>query len=166
VLTRLDRTRRFTVAGRQVDAAVFEDKAFEDGKHVETALDYYAQADDGTVYYLGEDVDVYERGRVVGHPGAFRYGRDTSTLGIAMPARPRRGQRFTFERIPGRGSERNRVVSTSACVRTPAGVFRRALRIAGYLLPEREHETKYYARGVGLVAEFGGGGGVRLHSVR
>src|SRR5215210_6065375 len=35
VLTRLDRTRRFTVGGRRVDAAVFEDRAYEDGKHVE-----------------------------------------------------------------------------------------------------------------------------------
>src|SRR4051794_12214242 len=47
VLTRLNATKRFDVAGRPVDVAVFRDNAYEDGRLVESTLDYYAQADDG-----------------------------------------------------------------------------------------------------------------------
>jgi hypothetical protein len=157
VRTLLDRTKEFHVNGQTVEAAILEDRAYENGRLHEVALDYYAQADDGTVYYLGEDVDIYDKPgkRVVSHDGAFLYGRDTDTLGIAMPASPTPGKRFTFERIPGTGSETNRVVARSA----------RTLEIVGRLLPEKERETKWYRRGVGLLKEQGETGSTRLVSV-
>ena len=37
-----------------VGTLVFEDRAYEDGKSIEVALDYFAQDDKGTVFYLGE----------------------------------------------------------------------------------------------------------------
>ena len=41
--------------------------AYGDGRVLEVARDYYAQADDGSVWYFGEDVDNYEDGVVVDH---------------------------------------------------------------------------------------------------
>jgi hypothetical protein len=157
VRTLLDRTKEFRVDGEVVQAAILEDRAFENGRLHEVALDYYAQADDGTVYYMGEDVDIYDKAgkKVVSHEGAFLYGRDTKTLGIAMPANPTPGARFTFERIPGTGSETNRVVARDA----------RTLEIGARLLPEKERETKWYRRGVGLLKEQGATGSTRLVSV-
>jgi hypothetical protein len=148
-----DRRESFSVEGHTVRAAVIKDSACVNGKLHEMAWGYHAQADNGTVYYLGEDVNIHRKGKVVGHSGAFRYGRDTTTFGIAMPAHPTGARRSTFERIPGQGSERNRVTDARPRFVTPAWTFNRALEIKGYVLPEREKEIKYYARGVGLIGE-------------
>ena len=44
--------------------------AFLDGRLTETAIDLYAQADDGSVWYLGEDVYDYDpAGRIVTSEG-------------------------------------------------------------------------------------------------
>jgi len=87
--TLLARKEPFTVAGQKVEAAVVEDRSLEEGELHEIALDYYAQADDGTVYYLGEDVDYYEDGRVIGmRERSGTAGRPTSW---AWPCRPTRG---------------------------------------------------------------------------
>jgi len=64
---RIERTAKpelrntFKVGEQTVEALVVEDREFEKGKLAEVALDYFARADDGTVYYLGEDVDEYNR---------------------------------------------------------------------------------------------------------
>ncbi|HYF25572.1 MAG TPA: hypothetical protein VD931_07540 [Baekduia sp.] len=166
VRTRLKRTEPFTVHGRRIHAMVVRDAAYADGVLKEIALDFFAQADDGTVYYLGEDVDNYDSTgkRVINHEGQFRYGRDTKTLGVAMPARPRPGQRFTFERIPGVGTETNRVSRLNATLKVPFGRFDDVLVIVGNA--EGEREVKRYGKGVGLLQERSAEGGVDLVSVR
>ncbi len=67
--TRVERTlmpekpKTFQIGGQTVEALVMEDRACEDGKLAEVALDYFAQDDSGTVCYLGEDVDEYADGK-------------------------------------------------------------------------------------------------------
>jgi hypothetical protein len=148
----LERTKRFSIGGRTVRAAVIEDRAYEDGELVERTLDYFAQADDGTVYYLGEDVDNYENGRVVDHEGSWLYGRDTSRLGVAMPARPRTGSRWRFEDVPGITVESDRVVDRLARVRVRGKTYRHVIRVREHSTPG-EIEHKLYARGTGLIRE-------------
>ena len=46
--------------GQEVEALVSQYIAYIDGRVEEVALDYYAQADDGAVWYLGEDVYDYD----------------------------------------------------------------------------------------------------------
>jgi hypothetical protein len=82
VRTLLDRTRTFEHRGESVEVAVIEDRAYIGGELVERTLDYFAQADDGTVHYFGESVDNYENGRIANHDGSFVYGRDTDHLGV------------------------------------------------------------------------------------
>ena len=72
-LTRLKRTRAFTVDGQRVETVIIRDRAYEDGHLVEDTLDYFAQADDGTVHYFGEHVDNIRRGRIVDHHGSWLY---------------------------------------------------------------------------------------------
>lgn len=161
--TLLHKTEPFTVGGDKIQAAIVEDRGYHDGRLREIALDYYAQATDGTVYYLGEDVNYFDRdGNVVGHHGAFRYPRDTKFLGVAMPAHPGPGDRYTTEKVPHQGSDRSRVVSTGNRVDVPAGSFHNALRVRGYVRPDNESEVKLYVRGVGLVSEADLGGRLQL----
>jgi hypothetical protein len=158
----LARTERFVVAGRSVQTAVIEDRAFEDGALVERTLDYFAQSDEGTVYYFGEDVDDYEGGRVVGHSGQWRYGRDTTTLGVAMLAHPRLGARWRFEDVPGITIESDEVVARIFRLRVRGRAYRDLIRVREFLEPERKVEYKLYARGVGVVRELPGDGRVEL----
>ena len=65
-----DLHKTFKIGKQQVEALVVEDREVEDGELAEVALDYFAQADDGTVLYLGEDVDEYKGGKVAGHSGS------------------------------------------------------------------------------------------------
>lgn len=154
VRTRLDRTEPFTVAGQAVQAVIIEDRAFEGGELVERTLDYYAQSDDGTVWYLGEDVDHYENGRVVGHEGAWRLGRETRTPGVAMPPHPRVGSRWRFEDVPGVTTEHDTVITGFERVEVENGtVYPDVLRVQEDLSPEGLSEYKWYARGVGEIRE-------------
>lgn len=154
VFTRLDTTRRFLVAGRPVDAAVFQDKDFEGGKHVETAIDYFAQADDGTVYYLGEVVRNYKDGKVVDTEGTWLLGRDTDVPGVAMPAHPRVGDRWHFEDVPGITTESDRVEETDLRVQAGARLFTGVVRVAEFTQPQGELEYKLYAAGTGIVVSY------------
>jgi hypothetical protein len=149
----LDTTEPFRVGDSTVRTAVIEDRAFEDGELVERTLDYFAQADDGTVYYFGEDVDDYSNGRVVGHKGAWRYGRHTERLGVAMPARPRFGDRWRFEDVPGITIETDLVVERLPGLRVRGSDYRDVIRVRESLQPEGVTEHKLYARGFGVVQE-------------
>ena len=166
VKTRLDRTESFQVDGQPVDVAVIRDQAFTAGELTEVAFDYYGQADDGTVHYFGEDVNYFEHGKLVGHEGAFRYGKDTETLGVAMPADPQPGETFVFERAPGVSVETNTVGEESPTAKVPAGTFDSTLAIHGYVKLEHEREVKLYARDVGTVQESSKTSLVKLVSVR
>jgi hypothetical protein len=154
VKTLLARTRRFDVAGQQVDAVVIRDDAYEDGKLVEQTFDYFAQADDGTVYYLGEDVDNIRRGKVVNHRGSWRFGRDTDVPGVAMPADPKVGDQWHFEDVPGITTESDRVEEVGMRARAGGRSFTGVIRIQEFTQPEGEVEYKLYAPGVGVIIEY------------
>jgi hypothetical protein len=144
-------TRTKVVDG--IRSAVVTVKDFEDGKLVEQTFDYYAQRKDGSVLYMGEDVNDLEDGKVVGHGGAWLAGRRGARPGLFMPAKPRRGQRFQQERAPGVAEDRSTVIGTERTVTTPAGRFEHCIKTRDYAPLDKITEHKYYCRGVGLVRE-------------
>ena len=161
----LDRTKPFEFGGRTVRAIVIEDRAFEDGELVERTLDYFAQADDGTVYYVGEDVDNYRNGKVVNHEGSWMYGRDTSKLGVAMPAGPQVGDRWRFEDVPGITVESDRVVSKLASLRVGGKTYTDVIRVRERALtPEGDRvqalRARHRADPRGAAGRAGGPGGL------
>jgi hypothetical protein len=166
VRTVLARTKRFVVEGRRVDAAIVRDDDYEDGKLVERTLDYFAQADDGTVYYLGEDVDNYRRGRVVDHEGSWLYGRDTDVLGVAMPADPQLGDQWRFEDVPGVTTESDRVEETGMRARAGGRDFGAVIRVQEFVQPEGEVEYKLYAPDAGVILEYPHDGRIALAGCR
>src|SRR4030095_267773 len=70
-------TRTFQLNGSGVATHVLQETEFADGQLKEISRNYFAQADDGTVYYFGETVDVYEDGAVVDHGGSWLVGGPT-----------------------------------------------------------------------------------------
>ena len=163
VLTLLERTKRFDVAGTPVDVAVIRDNAYEGGELVETTLDYFAQSDDGTVYYFGEDVQNVKNGKVVNRKGTWLYGRDTDVLGVAMPARPEVGAQYRLEDVPGVTSESNRVEEAGMRARVAGTLYTGVIRVQEFIQPEGAVEYKLYAPGVGQIIEYEPAGRAELH---
>ena len=60
------------------------------GKMVQSEIAFYAQADDGSVWYLGEYPEEFEGGKLAKTP-AWLHGREQARAGIVMPAEPRPG---------------------------------------------------------------------------
>jgi hypothetical protein len=155
--------KTFKVGKQTVEVLVMEDREFESGTLSEITLDYFAQADDGTVYYLGEDVDEYKDGKVVGHSGAWLYGKQTKVPGVLMPGNPKLGDKFRSEDVPKITTEDNEVVSIAETVTVPAGTYENCLKIKE-VLSDGAIEYKYYAKGVGCIRELPEGGDVALKS--
>jgi len=82
--TVLEKTRK--VAGIRV--LVLEEKAYQDDELIERALDYFAQHENGNVYYFGEKVNNYVDGRLDNHDGSWLAGKEGAVQGIMMPAAP------------------------------------------------------------------------------
>lgn len=162
-----DQRKTFKIGDQTVQALVMEDREFANNKLKEVALDYFAQSDEGTVYYLGEDVDSYRNGKVVGHSGAWRYGVHTKQLGVIMPAHPKVGDKFQPENVPKITREDDEVISASETVTVPAGTFKDCMKVREKL-SDGKVEHKFYAPTVGVVKEATADGEVVLktHTAR
>jgi hypothetical protein len=153
-----------TVAGEPVTVVLVKD--FEDGELVEETRDYYAQDAEGAVWYMGEHVDDYEDGRIVGHDGQWFAGRRGAVAGLFMPVDPQVGQLFEQERAPGVAEDRSTVVDLGRRVTTPAGRFSGCIKTRDEAPLDRLVEFKFYCPGVGLVREVGQTGQSNLVSFR
>jgi len=158
-----DLHKTFKIGDQTIEALVVEDREFADGKLAEVTLDYFAQDDDGIVYYLGEDVDEYKNNKVVGHSGAWLLGKDTQTPGVLMPAHPKVGDKFMSEDVPKITWEKDEVVSVSETVIVPAGTYKNCVKIKE-VASDGTTEYKFYAPGIGCVKEAGSDGDLPLKS--
>jgi len=154
VQTVLRAPKRFVIGGRPVDALVIRDEAFEDGERIEIALDYFAQSDDGTVYYLGEDVKNIRNGKVVDTKGTWLFGKDTDVPGVVMPAQPKLDERFRSEDVPGITTESDKVEETGLRAKVGTRLYTNVIRTSEFIQPEGEVEYKLYAPGVGRIVEY------------
>jgi hypothetical protein len=155
--------RTFRVNSKNVEAFAVEDREWEDGQLAEVAIDYFAQADDGTVYYLGEDVDEYENGKIKSHEGSWTLGRDTDVPGIIIPAHPKVGDKFMSEDVSREIMEHDEVISTTESAKVPATNYQNCVKVKEGL-SDGTTEHKYYAIGVGVVRETPSAGDVLLIS--
>ncbi len=163
VVTRVLRGTR-TIAG--VRSAIVGVREYEDGELVESTRDYYAQRRDGNVFYMGEHVDNYEDGRIVGHDGQWFAGRRGAQPGLFMPTQPEVGQVFEQERAPGVAEDRSTVIQLGRRVTTPAGRFSGCIKTRDEAPLDRLVEFKFYCPGIGLVREVGQTGQSDLISFR
>ncbi len=76
-----------------METRVIEDREEIDGKLIEVARDYYAMNRQTLdVYYFGDDVDIYQNGKVVGHAGSWHSGVDGARFGLMLPGKQHRGR--------------------------------------------------------------------------
>lgn len=147
--------KTFTLNGQTVDSLVYEDRAFMNGKLEEVAVDYFAQDDAGTVYYLGEEVTDYdENGKILpsGKAESWMTGVDTPVPGVVMPANPTVGTKFKCEDVSKTINESDEVMGIGETVTVVAGTFTDCIRVKE-ILDDGSIEYKWYAKGVGAVRE-------------
>jgi hypothetical protein len=153
--TLLPGTETVTWEGQQVPVLVSQYVAFLDGRIEEVALDRYAQADDGSVWYFGEDVFDYRNGAIALTEGTWLAGRDGPPAMI-MPVDPNVGDVYRTENVPGVVFEEVTVASVDRTVDGPTGPVRGAL-VAKELHSDGTTERKTFAPGYGEFRTAGSG---------
>jgi hypothetical protein len=145
--TVLPTTRVVDWAGQRIETVVSQYAAFLDGRVHEIAYDLYAQADDGSVWYFGEDVFNFADGAIVDTHGTWHAGVD-GLAAMIMPADPAEGDVYRPENIPGLVFEEVVVLAADETVDGPFGP------IDGAIVVEEHHtdgatEEKIFAPGYG-----------------
>ena len=133
--------------GQCVKVLVSQYTAYLDGRIDEVALDLYAQADDGSVWYFGEDVFNYNDGVVEDTGGTWLAGKE-GPAAMIMPGAPKVGNVHRPENIPGLVFEEVAVASIDQPVSGPRG------GVAGALVGRELHDDgsfsdKTFAPGYG-----------------
>lgn len=146
-ITLLPETRVVEWDGQAIDVVVSQFVAYLDGRILEVAVDFFAQADDGSVWYFGEEVDNYEDGAIANHDGTWLAGRD-GPAGMIMPAQPRVDDAYRPENIPNLVFEEVVVAAIDETAAGPGGPVRGAVLVVEHLL-DGTLEDKLFAPGYG-----------------
>ncbi len=156
-------TRTFQWNGGPVACRIIRESAFIDGELLETSWNYFAQADDGSVYAFGElnmenlidgadtDPDDSTGSWVVGAAGPGD-PEDIATIPdptLFMPANPQRGDVWTAKDVPGVDEETLEVQGVDRRLRVPAEKYALPLRVLVRSPLSAGVETKWFVRGVG-----------------
>ena len=147
-------TKRIDWNGQEIDAVVSQVVAYADGRILEVTYDFFAQDDEGNVWYFGEDVLNYENGEVADTDGTWLAGED-GPPGMIAPANPTVGDVFRPENIPGLVFEEVTITATGVTVRGPRGPVSGAIATSE-LLEDGSRETKYFAPGYGEFSALSG----------
>jgi hypothetical protein len=146
-VTLLPYTRIIEWEGQRIETLVSQYNAFLDGRIEEIAYDYYAQADDGSVWYLGEDVFDFRGGTIVVTEGTWLAGRD-GPAAMIMPADPRNRDTYRPENAPPLVFEEVTVTDTGQPLSGPLGPIQDGLFVRELHL-DGATEDKIFAPGYG-----------------
>jgi hypothetical protein len=139
------------IAGIQTVVAWVQD--YTNGKLVEAEVAFYAQDNDGNVWYMGEYPEAYEDGKMVEAP-AWIPGLKGARAGITMKAEPRL---YMPSYSQGWGpavdwTDRGRVVKLGEHTCVPTGCYENVLVTEEFSKSEPDaFQVKYYAPGVGNI---------------
>ncbi|WP_309647424.1 hypothetical protein [Nocardioides sp.] len=145
--TRLPQTGVVDWYGTRVPVVLSQYVAYLDGRIEEVAVDRYAQADDGSVWYFGEDVIDYQHGGAYFTEGTWLAGRDGPPA-MLMPAHPELGDVFRVENVLGVVFEELSVVEVDKTVKGPTGPVTGAI-VVDELGVDGTHSRKTLAPGYG-----------------
>jgi hypothetical protein len=138
-----------------VTTRVVEERETHNGKLVEVSRNFYAiDKLTNSVFYFGEEVDIYKKGKIVSHEGSWRSGERGAKFGLMMPGLSLIGARYFQEIAEGVAMDRAEILSNSEILEVPAGTFTNCLKIEETTpLESGIKEYKYYAPGIGLIKD-------------
>lgn len=137
-----------------VECRIIEERETVNNIPVEISRNYYAFCKQtASIFYFGEDVDIYKNGFVVNHESAWLAGGNNKA-GIQMPGSFFLGARYYQEIAPNVAMDRAEIISISETMEVPAGKFSNVLKTEeGTALSPKEKEYKFYAPGIGLLKD-------------
>ncbi len=145
-----------------IETRVVRDIVYLDGVIIEDTKDWFAQDNDGNVWYFGEEVINYEYdddGNLIStdNEGAWEAGIDGAQPGIQMPALLRIGDSFRQEFRAGEAEDIGAINALNVMITLLNGTSYNTLKTKEWnpLDEESGVEYKYYAAGIGLVREEG-----------
>jgi len=137
-----------------IHVAVISDKVWLDGELEEDTRDWFAQDDQGNVWYMGEEVDNYDDGTISDHDGSWEAGLNGAIAGINMLADPRPGISYRQEFAAGIAEDEAKVVAMGITVKVPFDTYTNCLKTKEWTdLEKGDIGFKFYAPGIGLVKE-------------
>ena len=137
-----------------IEAIVVEDREWVDeectGDYVlvEATEDWFAQDDDGNVWYLGEDTTAWDdENDCLSTGGAWEAGEDGAQAGVVILGSPAVGKSYQQEYYEGEAEDRAKVLRLNARVSIEFGEFDGCMKTKEYTpLEPGEVEHKYYCR--------------------
>jgi hypothetical protein len=140
-----------TIVG--VNTLVIHDVTEEDGQLSEDTTDWYAQDNDGNVWYFGEQTRKLDNGKW-STEGSWMAGKEGTRPGVYMQAHPRVGDTYEQEHYGGRPGDTASVLSLDEPITVPYGSYKKSqltMEFSGY--DPGSIDAKYYVQGVGVVEE-------------
>ncbi len=150
VITVLNETRKIG----NVETRVVEENESKNGKTIEISRNYFAFCQQtSSIYYFGEEVDIYKDGKIDNHSGAW-LAEGKNKAGVIMPGLVLLGSRYYQEIAPGIAMDRIEIISTTEKKETPAGKFINVLDTEETTpLEPKNKDYKLYAPGIGLIQD-------------
>lgn len=137
-----------------VQTRVVEERESKNGHLTEISRNFFAiSRRTNSVYYFGEEVDIYENDKVIKHEGAWLSGVNGAKFGLAMPGLPVVKARYYQEIAPGKAMDRGEIIGLKETLKVPAGEFKNCLKTEDSSQIEAGKEFKFYAPGIGLIKE-------------
>lgn len=140
-----------------VTATVVRDRVWLNNELIEDTRDWYAQDNEGNVWYFGEDSKEIANGKVVSTKGSWEAGVDGAKPGMIMEANPKAGGSYRQEYYKGQAEDMAEVVALGVNIKTKYGSFSNCLQTREWTpLEAGADEYKYYCPEIGnLVYEVG-----------
>ena len=126
------------------------DKLFTKGVLTESTQDWFAQDDNGNVWYFGEFTTDFSSGG--SHEGSWQAGVKGAKAGIIMEAQPKVGDTYNQEVAKGVAEDMATVLSLNDKVCVTYGCFTHVLKTKEFTpLEPGIAENKFYAQSIGNI---------------
>jgi hypothetical protein len=139
-------------------------RGVKDGQTLlEKTSDWYAQDNQGNVWYLGEDTFAYLPNGKVDTSGSWEAGVHDAEPGIVMESSPQIPDAHRQEFLSGQAEDTAWIVNTSGSATVPNGTFKNVLTsLEATRIEPGAYDRKLYAPGVGMIREEALTGGAEL----
>ena len=152
-------TDTVTVTGQKklilgIQTTVVDDVATHGSTVLEKTFDFYAQDEQGNVWYLGEDTTAFLPNGKTDTSGSFIAGVNGAQPGIIMEADPQIPDAYRQECAAGQAEDTAWVVGTTGSVTVSYGKVRNVLTsLEATRVEPGSYDEKVYGPGIGIVRE-------------
>ena len=138
-----------------VETRVVEERETAGGELVEISRNFFALCqNNSSIFYFGEEVDIYKDGKIISHSGAWRADSGDAKAGLMMPGIILLGAKYYQEVAPKVAMDRAEIISINETLQTLAGKFENCLLTEETTpLEPKNKEYKIYAPGIGLIQD-------------